>query len=330
MPETIQLLLMVKNGSDLITSCLESYLGQVDGFVVLDTGSTDSTVDLVKEFTTKHNQCVEVFSEVFLGFSESRNSLLKLASRNLYDWSLMIDDSYHLVGSLRQSLAPHFSEKVYSVKIGNPHNSSYYTSARVFRTEYIAGIKYIGDIHEVLNHPSQGLFTDFKLVDVPCESHIQRTFQRNTTDLECLAGRNDPSSSYYVAMTKYNMFKNGSGGIKEVFNALLVRAKMDGDHEEKMFTLIALGGICEELNLRWRGVEFYKLAAEAFPPRKAECYFYSYMLGGDIADLKIAYENRVLNSNLFRFPFCNDLYGEGHISKAWSLRRTVSNCEESG
>ncbi|KAH9259031.1 hypothetical protein BASA81_002651 [Batrachochytrium salamandrivorans] len=275
---------------------------------------------------TKHNQYVEVLTQAFLGFSGSRNSLLKLASNpsnnktgSLYDWSLMIDDSYHLVGSLRQSLTPQLSKKVYSVKIGNPHNSSDYTSARVFRTKYITGIKYIGDIHEVLNHPSQGLLTGFKLVDVPCESHVQRTFQRNTTDLECLASRNDPSSTYYAAMTKYNMFKNGSGNIKEVFNALLVRAKMDGDHEEKMFTLVALGGICEELNLRWRGVEFYKLAAEAFPPRKAECYFYAYMLGGDIANLKIAYENRVLNSNaLFRFPFCNDLYGEGHISKAWN------------
>ena len=47
--DRIQLLLMVKNGSDLVTQCLESFVGQVDRFLILDTGSTDNTVELIEE-----------------------------------------------------------------------------------------------------------------------------------------------------------------------------------------------------------------------------------------------------------------------------------------
>jgi hypothetical protein len=44
------LILMVKNESKIIRRCLESAEPAVDAFCIVDTGSTDNTVDLANEF----------------------------------------------------------------------------------------------------------------------------------------------------------------------------------------------------------------------------------------------------------------------------------------
>lgn len=326
--ETIQLLLMVKNGQELITSCLESYLGQVDRYVVLDTGSTDNTISLVKIFGFKNNQYVEIFTQQFMGFSDSRNSLIEIATNPLYstnkkqyDWSIMIDDSYHLHGSLRDSLIPRFDKELYSVRIRNDNDPVFYMSSRIFRTNYLVNepkIRYVGELHETPNFAPQGYFADFYLVDVSCESHKKRTFQRNIGDLKILKNKEDPSSLYYTAMTKFNLYRNGIGSSREVFDALLRRGFVQGDPEERMFTIITMGSLCQESRLIEKAVEFYLLAAKTFPQRLAECYFYAYIASGNVEYLKVAYDNRAIDYNaLFRFPFCNDIYGEGHISLAW-------------
>lgn len=333
--ETIQLLMIVRDGATLITSCLESYLGQVDRFVILDTGSVDNTIELIYKFKRAHSQKVYVYTQLFMGFAESRNTLMNLASntnfnyndsKRMYDWSVMVDDSYYLVGSLRDSLISRFDAKLYTVKIGNVYDSSTYTSARVFRTKYVTSepyLKYVREVHEYINHPPQGVFTDFILVDVPCVEHRQRTFKRNIKDLKLMKDRDDESTYYYVAMTKYNMLKNGLGCHKEVFRALLERAQMRGDPEERMFSIVALGGMCERMkndpNYKEAGCGYYLLAAQVFPARMAECYFYAYMLGGSIENLEIAYQNRRIDYNaVFRFPFYNELYGnDGYIARAW-------------
>lgn len=334
-PETIQLLMIVRDGAALITPCLESYLGQVDRFVILDTGSIDNTIELIYKFKRAHSQKVYVYTQLFMGFAESRNALMNLACNTnftyndrgrMYDWSVMVDDSYHLVGSLRDSLISRFDAKLYTVKIGNVFDSSTYTSARVFRTKYVTSqpyLRYVGDVHEYLNYPPQGVFTDFILVDVPCAEHRQRTFKRNINDLKLLRNKDDESTYYYIAMTKYNMLKNGLGCHKEVFRALLERAQMGGEPEERMFSIIALGGLCERMKedptYKDAGVGYYLLAAQVFPARMAECYFYAYLLGGCVKNLEVAYQNRRIDYNaVFRFPFCNELYGnDGHIAKAW-------------
>ena len=46
---------MVKDESKLIKITLISCLGVVDSLVVYDTGSTDNTVEIIKDFSIKHN-----------------------------------------------------------------------------------------------------------------------------------------------------------------------------------------------------------------------------------------------------------------------------------
>jgi len=46
-------LLMVRNESKILSRCLESLKGVVDAFCIHDTGSTDTTQDIAREFLQK-------------------------------------------------------------------------------------------------------------------------------------------------------------------------------------------------------------------------------------------------------------------------------------
>lgn len=52
-PITISLCMIVKNQEEFLEQCLESVADVVDEIVIVDTGSTDNTVDIAKKFTEK-------------------------------------------------------------------------------------------------------------------------------------------------------------------------------------------------------------------------------------------------------------------------------------
>ena len=72
----IAAVIMVKDESKLIKITLISCLGVVDSLVVYDTGSTDNTVEIIKDFSIKHNIPLHLKHGKFVDFSTSRNILL--------------------------------------------------------------------------------------------------------------------------------------------------------------------------------------------------------------------------------------------------------------
>ena len=52
---TLCLNMIVKNESKVIIRALESVVNIIDCFVICDTGSTDNTVQLIKDFFSAHN-----------------------------------------------------------------------------------------------------------------------------------------------------------------------------------------------------------------------------------------------------------------------------------
>ena len=53
--KTLCLNMIVKNESKIITRCLDSVKDYIDYFVICDTGSTDGTQDIIKDYFKKHN-----------------------------------------------------------------------------------------------------------------------------------------------------------------------------------------------------------------------------------------------------------------------------------
>ncbi|WP_379138902.1 glycosyltransferase family 2 protein [Paenibacillus sp. sgz500958] len=81
--------MIVKDESRSILRCLNSLVDAVDEIVIVDTGSTDNTVNLIKEFNVTHNMNVQVHHFEWIGdFSAARNFSL---SKTTYDWKFVID-----------------------------------------------------------------------------------------------------------------------------------------------------------------------------------------------------------------------------------------------
>lgn len=91
---TICLNMIVKNETDVITRCIGSLLPVIDTWVIVDTGSTDGTQKVIKDFMEAKGVAGELYERPWVNFSHNRNEALELA-KGKADYTLFIDaDEY--------------------------------------------------------------------------------------------------------------------------------------------------------------------------------------------------------------------------------------------
>jgi glycosyltransferase involved in cell wall biosynthesis/predicted GH43/DUF377 family glycosyl hydrolase len=86
--QTVALCLMVRNEAAIVERCLSSIVELIDSWIVLDTGSSDGTQELVRERLASRPGMLHETS--FRGFGESRSELLRLAQGSA-DYLLLLD-----------------------------------------------------------------------------------------------------------------------------------------------------------------------------------------------------------------------------------------------
>src|SRR3989304_7047785 len=80
---TLSLCMIVKNEEQFLGQCLDSVQDIVDEMIIVDTGSTDSTVEIARRYGA------QIFHHPWQGsFSEARNYGLQYATG---DWILQMD-----------------------------------------------------------------------------------------------------------------------------------------------------------------------------------------------------------------------------------------------
>jgi hypothetical protein len=346
----LQLVMIIKNGESLIERCLESYLGVVDRFVILDTGSSDSTIRLIKKFKKDNNANVIIHQESFKGFSESRNRCLDLAYSNEYMWQIMVDDSYVLHGDLRSELIMcNKNMMINAMSICINHNSINYKSTRITRVS--SKLRYVGEIHEVLNIKSAiSIRPHICIEDVACDNHIARTKARMFSDLRMINHTQEYDEGrrlYIKANIICNLYRNGMVPINVVLEAYKARIDYGGlDLEEMFMTICAIGHLyCEQIqkfkndpdmnhgddydNIYNTMLKYYVISALTFPARAGESYFFIYMINGSEYYINKAYEYRCAGH--CRLPIDLSIYSNngnyGHIENQYRryYKKKLSN-----
>ncbi|MFA7573356.1 MAG: glycosyltransferase, partial [Lutispora sp.] len=84
----ISLCMIVKNEEENIINCLDRALGLVDEAIVVDTGSTDKTKDILMDNYVNNNKVKVVEEKWENDFSKARNKSLEYATGN---WILVLD-----------------------------------------------------------------------------------------------------------------------------------------------------------------------------------------------------------------------------------------------
>ena len=91
--KSVTLCLIVKNESHIIKECLESMLPYIDRYDITDTGSTDGTPELIKDFMDQYGIPGEVYLSDWKGFGLSRTEALRNCDGKAdYAWMIDADD----------------------------------------------------------------------------------------------------------------------------------------------------------------------------------------------------------------------------------------------
>ena len=132
--------LIVKNEESCLEKCLKS-IKEADEIVVVDTGSTDKTLEIAKKFTDNiyHFKWIS-------DFSAARNYVL---SKCTGDWVLSIDADHQLITPISEikEIISKTKAKVLNIKSRSGNNWHY----RAVLWKNLPEIKWVGKVHENLN-----------------------------------------------------------------------------------------------------------------------------------------------------------------------------------
>jgi len=181
----INLCIMVKNGGEQFEQMLRDNMDLIDRWTILDTGSTDNTIEIIKKVLgeTKKGQ---LYQEPFINFKDSRNRLLDLAGDSC-KYTLMLDDTYIIKGQLRQFLntvrSDQFSDS-FSLYIKS--DDVEYGSNRILKTN--RKLRYWYRIHEVIQSENNNNvivpLVDSYIFDGRFEYMETRTMDRKLLDIK--------------------------------------------------------------------------------------------------------------------------------------------------
>lgn len=146
--------LMVKDEERRIETTMKSCLGFVNKFIIYDTGSTDNTIEIIKDFCNKYKIPLYLIQGVFVDFSTSRNVLLDYADTiENTDFLLFLDSNDELKnGHEMVKICNNISEKVTAIfvkqrwKAGNYID---YMNIKLVRNK--CNWRYIGVVHEYID-----------------------------------------------------------------------------------------------------------------------------------------------------------------------------------
>ena len=209
----IHLCIMVKNGGPQFEDMLKANLSIIDRWTILDTGSTDDTINIINRVLVGKKKG-KLYHEPFINFRESRNRCFELAGKAC-KFILTLDDTYIMKGHLRQFLNEVRSDQYSSsFTLFIESDDTKYGSNRIIKSD--SGLRYKHKIHEVISdHNNINVVIPFEsayIFDGRFEYMEKRTIDRKQLDLKLLyeeveENPNDPRAYYYLAQT-YNILED--------------------------------------------------------------------------------------------------------------------------
>jgi glycosyltransferase involved in cell wall biosynthesis len=265
--------MIVKNEAKVIARCLESVKPIVDSWVIVDTGSTDGTQDIVR--SVMKDLPGELHERPWKDFAHNRNEAIALA-RGRGDY-LFVIDADDLVVLEPGFTMPTLSADGYYVSV--EYGDTAYSRLHVFRADL--DYRYVGVLHEVLVSDAQrssgridGLV--YRCAGGGARSDDPDKFRKDAAVLE-RAIREDPSNArnvFYLAQSWRDC-----GELAKALEAYERRVAMGGWEEEVFCSLHEIGRLTVRLEKGDAAVTAAFLRAYERRPSRAEplCSLASYL-----------------------------------------------------
>jgi glycosyltransferase involved in cell wall biosynthesis len=288
MKKTVCLNMIVKDESKVIKRCLASVRPVIDTWVIIDTGSTDGTQEIIREFL--QDIPGELHERPWVDFAHNRNEALGLAKEKA-DYLLIIDADQVLVFDEDGSIPP-LEKDLYFICVQTENRMHY---QREFLINNRLNWKWEGVLHEGLSNPGGKIqietINDVKIIATPegCRARDPERFHKDAAILEkALAKEPDNTRTVFYLAISY-------GNAEEYALALKYhqkRVEMGGDEREEIFySLLSIGELQEQLNMdpevfitsysaayQYRPMRIEPLYAMAVYFLKIKSYWLGYMI----------------------------------------------------
>lgn len=269
----IVLSMIVKNETHIIKECFDSLYKYIDYWVICDTGSTDGTQDLIKQYFAEKGIPGELHQHEWQDFATNRTAALDLCNGK-GDYAWMIDADDYLVGEMK--IPPQFDFDGYSVRIKRG-NFEWWRN-QIFKIGI--GWRYEGVLHEYAHCPNKADLSIAKL-DMPGYHIEARTeggarnkgitptekYAKDAVVLE-KALEKDPLNSRYQFYLAQSYFDSQQW--EKSFEAYEKRAKMGGWEEEVYYSLFRMAIVGMMMQKPWEQVLNLFLGAYNYRPCRSE------------------------------------------------------------
>jgi tetratricopeptide (TPR) repeat protein len=316
MSKTICLNMIVKNESKIITRLFDSVLSIIDCYCICDTGSTDNTIEIIKQYFLDKNIPGKIVIKPFINFAYNRSFSLTEAN-GMSDYVLLLDaDMILQVNNFKKDMLGSFDS--YSILQGN--NYLKYPNKRIVRNNGL--FKYVGVTHEyiecIINHTTstideQNLFI-YDIGDGGAKSDkFERDIRLLTKGIED-EPENMARYTFYLA-NSYRDYNNPEKAI-EYYKRVLT---LNNWEQEKYMSCLSIYRQYEKLNKKQEGI-YYLIESYKYDKQRVECIYnliVHYCINGlnEIAMsfyklIQESFENNSINFNskLFNEPMIYDFY----------------------
>lgn len=255
---------IVRNERSNLVRMLRSVAPHISCYAITDTGSTDGTPDLIKEFFEERNIPGYIHHTVFKDFEQARNFALDAARNSTleFDYMLLVDADMELVVE-EQNWKDDLSAPAYDM-VQRGGDMSYY-NVRLARRD-LPEIRYFGVTHEYLSSPGCVHLNNAWFIDHATGSNrvnkAQRDYDLLTEDVR--QNPDNPRSWFYLAQTLKDM-----GRLPEAIEAYEKRIALGGWDEEIWYSQRSIAHCYRDLHQADK-FTFHSLRAFNLRPTRAE------------------------------------------------------------
>jgi len=274
--------MIVKDEEHIIKECLESMVKNIDRYDITDTGSTDKTKEIIKEFFNEHGIPGEVYDHEWDGFGKSRTQSFRNAEKGGADYAWVIDADDKFIGEMN------FPEDIqldaYSLRI--TRGDFTWWRNQIFKLD--GNWVYTGVLHEYAENPTKQEDASLKQGRIGSEGyHIEaRTLgarnvgidpvEKYSKDAEVFldAITNEESPNYEPENSRYFFYLAQSYFDSKQFDKskewYMKRAEAGGWEEEVFYSLFRTAICSSILGDPWEKTMQYFLSAWNYRPVRAE------------------------------------------------------------
>ena len=313
----IHLTMIVKNAGKMFEEVLTKNLPVIDRWTILDTGSTDETIDIINKVLVGKKKG-KLYQEPFIDFGTSRNRCFEL-SGNKCKYRLMLDDTYVIQDELRDFLeiirGDQFADS-YSLYVTS--DDVQYCSNRI--TKVTSNLKYVYKIHEVVQMENNvNVCVPIKksrIFDMRADYMEERTMNRKELDLKLLFEMveelpNDPRHLYYIGQT-YNLLKKHELAFEYFMKR--VEHPVEGNIQEKLDACFEAARLANfQLNRPWEECEKLYLRSYEMDRSRPEAMYF------------IGIHHKLNGNNILAYEYIKRAFELGYpVHCQYSLKPTLS------